>query len=44
MGLKLPSEVDYIFREGESVVEDPVHCAELKECSANVSGRKVKDV
>jgi len=43
-GLKLRSEVDYIFRKGESIAEDLVHCAELKECSVNVSDGKVKDV
>ena len=43
-GLKLRAEFDYSFRKGESIAEDLVHCAELKECSANVSDQKVKDV
>ena len=43
-GLKLRSEFDYIFRKGESVAEDLVHCAERKECSVNGSDQKVKDV
>ena len=44
MGLKLQSEIEYIFREGESVVEELVLCAELKECSAIMRVRKAKNV
>lgn len=44
MGLKLQSEIEYIFREGESVVEDLVLCAEFKECSTVMSGWMAKNV